>query len=362
MPSAQKVSWAQLRIGIMAAVAILIMAALVFLLTGSGDIFTKNVYIYTYLDDSAAMAAGSNVRLNGLLVGSIEDISFSGLKQPGKIVVIRMKIKKALLPQIPEDSEAGITAANLLGDKFINITKGKSLRPIQEGGTLKSLDVDDIPELMKRSGDILGQFQITLKRLDVIFADVEAGRGNLGKLLRDEELYRTVNGTVLELKKLVTEVSTSVSAKGKGTIARLLHEDGLYQEIRKPVARLDDVLAALQQGQGTAGKLLKDPALYDDARLTIADLRRVVQDLNDGKGTAGKLLKDEELYKRLNQIVARLDDTVQKVNAGQGTLGQLLVNPQLYESLNGSTRELQLLVKDIRANPKKFLRIKLAIF
>ena len=50
MPSAQKVSWAQLRIGIMAAVAILIMAVLVFLLTGSGDIFTKNVYIYTYLE------------------------------------------------------------------------------------------------------------------------------------------------------------------------------------------------------------------------------------------------------------------------------------------------------------------------
>ena len=297
------------------------------------------------------------------LIGSIEEIAFSGLKEQGKIVVIRMKIKKSMLAQIPEDSEASITAANLLGDKFINISKGKSLRPIQEGGTLKSLEIGDIPELMKRSGDILGQFQITLKRLDAIFADVEAGRGNLGKLLRDEELYRTVNGTVLELKKLVTDFSGAVSAKsGKGTIARLLHDDDLYREIRKPVARLDDMLAGMQQGQGTAGKLLRDPALYDDARQTIADLRLVVKDLNDGKGTAGKLLKDEELYKRMNQIVARLDDTMQKVNAGQGTLGQLLVNPQLYESLNGSTRELQSLLKDIRANPKKFLRIKLAIF
>ena len=347
----------------MAAVAILIMAVLVFLLTGSGDIFTKNVYIYTYLDDSSAMATGSNVRLNGLIIGSIEEIAFSGLKEQGKIVVIRMKIKKSMLAEIPDNSEASITAANLLGDKFINISKGNSLRAIQEGGTLKSVDVGDIPELMKRSGDILGQFQITLKRLDAIFADVEAGRGNLGKLLRDEELYRTVNGTVLELKKLVTDVSGAVSEKsGKGTIAHLLHDDDLYREIRKPVARLDDMLAGMQQGQGTAGKLLRDPALYDDARQTIADLRLVVKDLNDGKGTAGKLLKDEELYKRLNQIVARLDDTMQKVNAGQGTLGQLLVNPQLYESLNGTTREMQSLLKDIRANPKKFLRIKLAIF
>jgi phospholipid/cholesterol/gamma-HCH transport system substrate-binding protein len=40
----------------------------------------------------------------------------------------------------------------------------------------------------------------------------------------------------------------------------------------------------------------------------------------------------------------------------------LLVNPQLYDSANGATRELHELLKDFRANPKKFLRIKLAVF
>ena len=38
------------------------------------------------------------------------------------------------------------------------------------------------------------------------------------------------------------------------------------------------------------------------------------------------------------------------------------MNPQLYETLNGATREMQALLKDMRANPKKFLRIKLALF
>ena len=46
----------------------------------------------------------------------------------------------------------------------------------------------------------------------------------------------------------------------------------------------------------------------------------------------------------------------------QGTLGQLLVNPQLYDSLNGATREFQSLAKDMRANPKKFLTIRLSLF
>ncbi len=58
----------------------------------------------------------------------------------------------------------------------------------------------------------------------------------------------------------------------------------------------------------------------------------------------------------------KVDLMLDKVNAGQGTIGQLLVNPQLYDTLNGATGEMQQLVKDIRANPKKFLRIKLALF
>jgi phospholipid/cholesterol/gamma-HCH transport system substrate-binding protein len=84
--------------------------------------------------------------------------------------------------------------------------------------------------------------------------------------------------------------------------------------------------------------------------------------LNAGKGTAGKVLKDEDLYKQLNLITAKVNATLDKINAGQGTIGQLMVNPQLYDSLNGATREAQSLVKDMRANPKKFLRIKLALF
>jgi phospholipid/cholesterol/gamma-HCH transport system substrate-binding protein len=38
------------------------------------------------------------------------------------------------------------------------------------------------------------------------------------------------------------------------------------------------------------------------------------------------------------------------------------VNQQLYESLNGTTREVQGFMKDFRANPKKFLSIKLGLF
>jgi len=84
--------------------------------------------------------------------------------------------------------------------------------------------------------------------------------------------------------------------------------------------------------------------------------------LNAGKGTAGQLLKDDKIATQLSSTLDKVNLTIDKVNSGQGTIGQLMVNPQLYDSLTGSTRELQELLKAFRANPKKYLSIKVHIF
>jgi phospholipid/cholesterol/gamma-HCH transport system substrate-binding protein len=95
---------------------------------------------------------------------------------------------------------------------------------------------------------------------------------------------------------------------------------------------------------------------------SINQLNTILADLNAGKGTAGQLLKDPKIANQISTTLDKIDITIDKVNSGQGTIGQLLVNPQLYDSVNGTTRELHELLKDFRANPKKFLRIKLAVF
>jgi phospholipid/cholesterol/gamma-HCH transport system substrate-binding protein len=68
------------------------------------------------------------------------------------------------------------------------------------------------------------------------------------------------------------------------------------------------------------------------------------------------------LSTQLKATLGKVDSIIDKVSTGQGTIGQLLVNQQLYDNLNGATREMHLLMKDFRSNPKKFLRIKLSIF
>ena len=114
--------------------------------------------------------------------------------------------------------------------------------------------------------------------------------------------------------------------------------------------------------RGTLGKTLYDQKLYDEALASITDVKQMLDDLKAGKGTAGKLLSDDEIANQIKLISQKVNTTLDKINSGQGTIGQLVVNPQLYDSLNGTMREVNALVKDVHANPKKFLRIKLAIF
>jgi len=357
MPSAKRVRWSQLRVGVMALAAMVILAVLIFLMTGQKSLFVREAVIYTYMDDAAALATGAPVRLNGILIGNVERVELSGSAQPNRVVRITMSVPRQRLADIPVDSVAAISAENVLGTKYINIKMGVSSQKIQPGGELRSLDVREFEEVVQASYNVVASLNGILKRVDSIISQVEAGKGTIGKFLVDEQFYNRVLAAVNEMQKVTAQVSA-----GHGTLGKLLYDEQLYNELRASLQRLDTVIADLQQGQGTAGKLLRDPSLYNEARATIAEFRRTVEELNSGKGTVGKLLTDDALYRRVDNLVARLDQTLERVNSGQGTVGQLVVNPQLYESLNGFSNELRALIKDIRAEPKKYLRIKLALF
>lgn len=357
MPSRQRVSWARLRVGLMAAFALVVIAVLVFLMTGEESLFARYVPVYTYMDDAAAMTKGAAVRLNGILIGSIKDITLSGDNRPNRVVRVEMEILNDKLREIPEDSKAAISAQNLLGTKYVNIKKGTSPKSVAPGGEIPSLDTLEFEEMQQQIGTVMTSLQSLVKRADSIVSEVEQGRGSIGKFLKDEQLYKDFLAVVADFKK-----TSSALADGKGTIGKLLYDETLYSDFRRTMARVDAVIQDVQEGQGTLWKLIRDPALHDEARETIASLRRTIDDLNAGKGSAGKFLKSDELHNQVSAAIAKVDLMIDRLNSGQGTLGQLLVNPQLYESLNGTAQEIQAFMKDFRANPKKFLSIKLGLF
>jgi phospholipid/cholesterol/gamma-HCH transport system substrate-binding protein len=357
MASQARVHWAQLRTGILSAVAMVLAAILIFLLTGQSNFFGGQFHLKTYMEDSAGMVANDPVRVNGILVGYIGKIGLSGSRDPKKTVEIDMVIQQKFLDQIPEDSKSAVSAANLLGSKFVNITKGSHPKHVEPGGEIQSLPTQDIPQILAQSSNLLNELQTILGRADGLLAIVENGQGNIGKLIKDDSLFNHLDATAAEMEQLVKDVKNS-----DGTISHLLYDHQLYDDLHKPIQRIDDMLAQVQAGKGTLGKTIYDPQVYDEARATITEAKKMLENLNAGKGTAGKVLTDDEIYKQLTLITQKVNTAIDKINSGQGTIGQLMVNPQLYDALTGATRELNALIKDVRADPKKFLRIKLAIF
>jgi len=357
MPAAKKVRWAQLRVGVMAVAAMTILAVLIWLFSSQKPLWERYSTLYTYMRDSAALANGAPVRLNGILVGSLSRVELSESKDPNRVVRAVMHVQTARLADIPVDSVAGIAAENVLGTKYINIDKGKSPKTVQDGSELPSEPSAEIEDLVKKGFGLFDATQAILNRIEKIVALVESGQGSIGKFLTDEEFYNRLVATVAEFQKVTTAISS-----GKGTVGKLLYDEGLYNDARASIQHMDAIIQELQQGQGTAGKLLKDPALYDETRASIAEFRKILDDLNAGKGTAGKLLKDDSTHQQIQSILAKIDASIDRVNSGQGTIGQLMVNPQLYDSIKGLSTELQSLIQDIHKNPKKFLRIKLGLF
>src|SRR3984957_5914907 len=275
MASQARVHWAQLRTGILATVAMGIAGILIFLLTGQSNFFGGDFHLRTYMEDSAGMVANDPVRVNGILVGYIGSIKLSGSRDPKKTVAIDMLIRDKYLEQIPEDSKSAISSANLLGSKYVNITKGSHPKHVEPGGEIQSLQNQDIPQILAQSSTLLMQLQTILGRADGLLALVESGQGNVGKLLKDETLYDRVNSTAGEVDQLVKDVKNS-----NGTISHLLYDDQLYNDIRKPIQRLDDMLAQVQSGKGTLGKTMYDPQAYDELNATVAEAKKMIANLN----------------------------------------------------------------------------------
>lgn len=364
MPQRTRAKWAELRVGIMAIVALALAGYLIFLITGTGGLFESTSTIYTYFSDTGDLASGAPVRLNGIVIGKITNVALSGSTDPNRIIKVEMDVDNKFLPSIPVDSVAAIDAGNLLGTKYINISKGRSAEHIQSGGELKSSQSAEMTQLFAQGNNALAALQDFVKKADDLLNEIMSGKGTLGKLLVDPTIADKAVGIEDQAQKLLSALNSN-----NGTIPRWLNDNGLYDDVHATLARLNQLMDGLQQGQGTLGMILKDPAMYHNAQATISDLRKAIgsvqqtlDTINSGQGTIGALVKNGDLHNELSTSLKNLNTLLDKINSGQGTVGLLLNDPSLYQSLNGTSDEVNGLLKDFRANPKKFLSIKLHIF
>ena len=328
--------------------AVAIASVLVYLLLGGSEFLQPAVPIHAYLGDLSGLTKASPVRFNGIRVGVVTGTELSHLKDPGKVVRVNMSVVRHFLRAIPQDSTVEVTADNVLGDKFANINEGKSPNPVEPGAELQRTPPQQI-----NMADLMTAARGIVASTDALFSDIQAGRGNVGQFVKSDAFYNDTLKKVVEFQRKIREVTARESNAG-----RLLYDESLYAQLRALITRLNQQLTDLDAGQGAGGKFLKDPAQYDQLRKTVGELSKQLADLEVGNGQAGKLLKDDEAYLRIVRMIDDLNQQVDALNSGEGSLGRLMVSSNLYESLNGETKSLQNMLKELRANPKKFLRLK----
>jgi phospholipid/cholesterol/gamma-HCH transport system substrate-binding protein len=359
LPSQKQLKWSQLRVGLTVVFASLTLGVLLFLISGTGGLFSRRILLRSYFDNAAGLRQGAPVRLSGVDIGNVVRLRIVPDKEKQITPVeVTMKVSTKYGFNLRRDSVTSLDTAGVLGETYLDIDSSQAVGPIaQNGDTLQTQVHPDFNQVVRASQSTLQNMDALLKRADRILAFAESGKGSLGKLIYDPTLYNRFSVTVADFQKIVDEV-----ASGHGSLGALINSNDAYNKFTATLDKMNGVIDDLQRGQGTAGKFLKDPSFYNNANDTVANLKKVTEDINAGKGTLGKLSKDEALAQKIDTTMTKLAALTTALEAGQGTAGKLFKDEALYNNANQMLVESRDLVKALRENPKKYLSIKLHVF
>jgi len=358
MPQQQRLKWTQLRVGTMVIIGLAIFALGIFFISGQEGFFRRRYKLKAYVTEAAGLRQGAQVSLAGVAVGSVERIEISPYAESARAVEIVMRVARAYQHQIRADSRASIETVGLLGDSYINITRGSpGQEVIADGGVLKTSEEADVKRVVQNANDVFTNLRVLSATLNNISSQVQSGKGSLGKLVYDQTLYNRLNKTTDSFDRMVTRVD-----QGQGTLGKLMADETLYGTTVATIDRLNKVIDDMQHGPGSLAKFVSDPSVYNNVNHLVTQANSLVDNINQGQGTLGKLAKDPQLYNRLNETFDHLDALSTRMDQGQGTLGKLSTDPTLYNNLSESSQSLRDFLTEFRKSPKKYLTVKMHIF
>ena len=346
MPRTRSLAWSELKIGVVIIAAIAIAAATIFALTGSKGFFWERYNLKARFVNVAGLNPGSPVRLAGVEVGQVEEVAIVG-----EAVEVVFEVNKKHRDRITTNSIAKLGSVSLLGESAVDIVPSASGTPIAEWGYVPT---GPAPRQLADLTDSAGQ---GITQLTELIQDVRTGRGTVGKLMTDEQLYS-------ELTKFAAtagELTTSIR-QGQGTLGRLITDRKAADALEASLKNVEELSRHLKEGEGSLGKLLKDDSFARSLSSTTSNIDELVKGLNRGEGSLGKLLQDPVVFNQLDSMTKKLDQLMTDLNAGEGTAGRLLKDKQLYENINGTMSDLRALIANINKDPRKYLNVRVSIF
>jgi phospholipid/cholesterol/gamma-HCH transport system substrate-binding protein len=346
MPRTRSLAWSELKIGLVTVFALFMATWLIFLLSGEGGFFWQRYSLKTVFPNVAGLKEGAPVRLAGVEVGSVTAVELVGDR-----VEVVVEIARDMQPRVTDMSVASLGSVSLLGEAAVDITASSQGTPIPEWGYIRAgAPAGSLTEVTTQAAE-------GIEELTVMLQDIRSGRGTIGRLITDEALYNEMNGLVSAAEDVVRSVG-----QGRGTLGRLANDPAAAKALEASLQNFEAVTARIKAGEGSLGKFLMDDALSKSLTSTTTNLDAITGRISRGEGTAGALISERQLYDRLNSMSERLDKVMSGLEQGQGTAGQLLHDRQLYENMNSAVGELRQLLRDVRADPRKYLNVRVSLF
>lgn len=304
------------KVGALTAISITLLILGVNFLKGKNPT-KKSRYLYAKFLKIDGLVPANPVLMNGLSIGSVYKTEPGDKDLNWVLVTIRLEEDV----NIPVNSQATIKSS-LLGSNSVEILKGNAATHLQPGDTLRTID----------GGGFLG--------------------GALSKL---EPTQRNLDNVLQSFDTLVGNVNDVLDERGRNDLRQTLANlSAVSHNLTVTTASLNNLLNAQT---GTVTKTFNNLEAFSRSLASLqAKLPAIAANLETTTGNLSRL----QLDRTLASIDTAMDDLqriIAKVNSTNGTLGALINEKKLYNNLTSTVNSLNLLMQDVRVNPKRYVNI-----
>ncbi|GAB4292390.1 MAG: hypothetical protein Kow0068_17670 [Marinilabiliales bacterium] len=279
--------------------------------------------IYDRID---GLVETSPVMIKGLLVGKVTEIRFIPDSEKTFVVFVSFTVEDENL-RIPDSSIAEIASVDLMGTKAINLIFSKSTNYHKYGDTLLSSIESTLKEQVSRE-------MLPLKR-------------------KAEDLMLSIDSVMAVIQSIFNANSRENISKSLYNIRKTL------QTLERTTFTLDTLVQSEKSKLAHIFSNLE--SITTNFRNNNEKLSNIMANFSNISDSLAKTNLKTTIDKATNTLITA-NEILDKINNGEGTLGLLLNNDTLYNNLESSAKDLDKLLKDIEANPKKYLHFSIFDF
>ena len=114
-----------------------------------------------------------------------------------------------------------------------------------------------------------------------LLTEAKASLGDIKLALGDaRKTLSTASETMSTAKQTLTDVRSDLQA-GKGSLGKLLKDEALYNETTLAMSNLREIMQKINKGQGSVGRFVNDESLFKNAKMTLQKLDKATEGLED---------------------------------------------------------------------------------